>query len=202
MKSHLPKNWPKKKIYSPESVGIDTSITLLRLALFSDKPEDQNKIVPCIEEKRAHPHLEIRKITSSMTVFDGKPHPLTFFNTPNGEEQYGVFANKRIEKDTALGEYVGEVRPLTYEAAQLEKNSAYSWVLYKNQIYWHINGNNLANEMAYINDYRGVKETPNASHTWFMHRGYYYFGYIALRTIEPGDEIVVDYGPEWDALFS
>lgn len=55
MEQGNPKNWPKRWIYSPESIGVGAAIAILRLALSSPHPEDQNKITPCIEKKKSTP---------------------------------------------------------------------------------------------------------------------------------------------------
>ena len=198
MKRIRPKNWPEKFIYSSESVGIEIHIAMLRLALFSNRPEDRHKITSCIEEKRAHPHIEIRKITPRLSYKGPKPHPLANLKGSEGHDQYGVFAKKKIHKHAALGEYVGEVCLLSYSSAEEKKDACFNWIVnWKNLGFLCIDSRKIANELAYVNDYRGLNDAPNAYLAWMINRGFYYLGYAALRNIEQNEEILIDYGNEW-----
>lgn len=191
-----PKNWPGRWIYSPASVGVDAHIALLRLILSSTCQEDQNKITPCIEEQKAHPHLEIRKITPRLSYKGPRPHPLAHLHAFDGEKHRGLFAKKKIPKDTGLGEFVGEVRLLSYSAAK-GKSDTYNLIInWKNQYLVCIDSSKMANEMMCVNDYRGLQEAPNAHLKWMIHRGFYYCCYATSRDIEPDEEIVAYYGPD------
>lgn len=188
-----PNNWPKKWIYSPESVGLDIHIDVLRLALCSNRPEDQNKITLCIEEKRVHPHLEIRKITPRLFYKGPQPHPLA-----DCKDERGLFAKKKILKDEDLGEHVGKILFLNHSAAAKQIGASYNWIVnWKNQFFVCIHSQTIANEMMLINDYRGLQEAPNAHIKWMIHRGLPYFGYAASRDIEQDEEVVSDYGTDF-----
>lgn len=198
----IPKNWPGKHSYSPESVGAEIHIALLRLALYSDALEDRNTITPCIEEKKAHPSIEIRQITSRLFYQGPKPHPLADLKDSEGRDQYGVFAKKKIPKGAPLGECVGEVSLLSLSAAKEKAGSSYNWIVnWKNRVFLCIDSRKIANEMMYVNDYRGLQDAPNAYLAWMINRGFYYLGYAALRDIERNEEIVIDYGKEWEDLY-
>jgi hypothetical protein len=196
-----PKNWPGSFIYSPESVGKEIHIAVLRLALFSTSPEDQKKITPCIEEKRVHPHLEIRKITSQLCYRGPRPHPLSN-RLIEGRDQLGLFAKKKIPKEADLGEFVGEIHLLDSSSALDEKGNGYNWVInWKNQFFVCIDPRKTANELAFANDYRGLQNAPNVYSKWMINRGFYFFGFAASRDIERDEEIVIDYGSEWDRIY-
>jgi hypothetical protein len=187
-----PKNWPEKHHYSPESIGKETHIVLLRLALLS---EDSDSILPCIEEKRAHPDLVIRKIDSQLSYCGATPHPLAGLKDTKGREHYGLFAARSIPKGSALGEFVGEVTLLSRADAERQQKLAYNFIIpLENQSFWCIDSDTIANEMMYVNDYRGLKDEPNTHLTRMAHRGIFYFVYATLREIEPNEEILVYYG--------
>lgn len=172
-----PKNWPDKHIYSPESVGVNQHIEILRLAWTSDRLEGR---VDCIEKKRAYPGIEIRKL--------GKGHPLA------GE--FGVFAKARIAVGTFLGEYVGEIHLLS----QSSEERTFDWVIdCGNGFFWCIDSLKVANEMRLVNDFRGLGKGPNAALKRKVHRGFYYAGFETIRDVASGEEILVDYGPWWES---
>ncbi len=166
-------------------------MTLLRLLL---QTEDYETITPCIEKKRAHPDLEIRKIDSQLIYRGIKPHPLIDQKDSKGRDQYGVFANRKIPKGSALGEFTGEVTLLSLAEAKRQNKIAYNYIIpLNNQNLWCIDSDTIANEMMYVNDYHGIQDAPNAHLTRMVNRGFAYFGYAALRDIEADEEIVVDY---------
>ena len=196
MKQNKPKNWPGRWIYSPESVGMDINIELLRLVLSATHQEDQYKITPCIEEKKVHPHLEIRKITPRLLYKGPRPHPLAHLMTIDRQKHCGIFANKKIPKDTGLGEFVGKMRLLNYSSARGRTDTYNLIVNWKNQHLVCIDSRKIANEMMCVNDYRGLQEAPNAHFQWMVNRGFYYCCYATSRDIEPDEEIVSYYGPD------
>lgn len=201
MKKNQPKNWPEPFIYSSESVGADIHIAVLRLALSTNSSKDCHRIIPCIEEKRVHPHLEIRKITPQLSYNESKPHPLIGCQI-RGRDQLGVFAKKKILKNTDLGEYVGEIHLWNGLSTLVGMGTGYNWIIgWESQSTWCIDARKIANELAFVNDYRGLKDAPNVRPKWMIHRGYYYFGYAALRDIQTNEEIVIDYGKEWAHLY-
>jgi hypothetical protein len=157
------------------------NIGILRLILSSPYPEDQAKISPCIEEKRIHLHLEMRESTPSLSYKGPKPHPLAHLRTFDGQEHRGVFAKGKIPKGTELGEFVGEISLIPYESLR-GKTGTYTWIVkWKNQYLVCIDSRKIANEMIYINDYRGLQEAPNTHLTWVVNRGFCYCGWALLR---------------------
>ena len=87
----------------------------------------------------------------------------------------GLFAAQRIEADTYLGEYLG---PRTQEDGPYVL-----WIEEEDGTLYGIDGRN---ELRYTNH----SCEPNA----VMEGEYLY----ALRDIEPGEEITIHYGPDWE----
>lgn len=196
-----PKNWPKRLIYSPVAVPINIHPHVLRLCLSTCNPDDLKKICPCIAEKRVHKSLKIQKISAL-----NRPHRLLAVEKELQQIQYGLFASKKISKEDELGEYTGRVS-FVHKESELSSTheehgrSRYCWLLKFNNHLLLIDAQKVANEMALVNDYRGISEQPNAKAKWMIHQGSYYFGYAALRDIEAGEEIVVDYGKKyWESF--
>lgn len=178
-----PANWPSKLVYLPESVGVQVHILLLRLTMASSHLQERASSVPWLDEKKVHPHLEIRRLIP--------PHPLAFVKDAQGREQYGLFAKKPIAKDTFLGEFTGEITLFTSI-----KECRFNWIAPLNGNYWCIDSSRRSNELMYVNDYRGLSQAPNAACAQILHRGLYYFGYASLRKIDEDEEIFVWYGPD------
>ena len=176
----LPRNWPPGFRYAPTSVYEDVSAHFFRHLLVSPDPASQNRIAPCIEERRVHPLLSIQKIE--------KPHPLA--------GQFGVFAQGKIPAGAELGEYAGIVS-FGQRKEKRPFKGVHCWRVPFGQAVFHVASDEVANELAFINDFRGLQERPNVRTTWILHRGSYYFGFETIREIEPMEELLVDYGKTW-----
>jgi hypothetical protein len=105
----IPKSWPKRLKYARESVSPDVVYAILQFYLRSSDPADLYKTSRMIEEKSVHPHLQIKKITSSLKINGGRPHPLAYKKTVQGHSNYGVFAKEKIDEGSEIGEYVGYI---------------------------------------------------------------------------------------------
>ena len=186
----LPKNWPKGFQYSPVSVHVGVSSNIFRHLLFSPEAECQTKTAVRIETQTVHPHLAILKITEKLKHRGKIPHPLA--------GQYGVFAKKKIPQCTELGEYVGEI---FFSQHHLEAPECYKgvhcWRASFGPFMLNISSERIANELAFINDFRGLKEEPNVRTKWLLHQGNYHFGFETIRQIEPMEELLIDYGKTW-----
>lgn len=193
-----PRNWPKSFTYSPVSSCGDVHPSIFRQWLATGNPQDEHVISPCIEEARVHPHIRIKKITPGLRYKGVSPHPLCNSEVFSGHVQHGVFATKKIAKGVQLGEYVGEVL-LSEESCKSSGGAGglYCWRFSINEICVNIYSRNLANELVFVNDFRGLQPHPNVSGKFIIHRGSYYFGYETLRDIEPQEELLIDYGQVW-----
>ncbi len=194
----IPKSWPKRLIYARESVSVEIAHSILQHCLRS-KAEDADRISRVIEEKSVHPHLQIKKITSSLKIDGLQVHPLANKKTLRGHSHYGIFSTERIPSGTELGEYVGEIslvnpKDFIRTVSNTTQFSEYKWVVSANNLYFEIDAQKIANECALINDYRGLRCGPNVKMAPIVHRGFIYFGYVASRDIAKGEEILADYG--------
>ncbi len=185
-------SWPKGFIYTPNSISEDIHPNLLDHIFTSKDPKDCDVICPCIEEKRVHRDIQIRKITKNMKCKGSKPHPLANL------DQYGVFAKKNIDSHTVLGEYVGQ---WFMGKKTVQREGTYSWTLSINGCELFLYSGIYANETTFINDFRSLADQSNCVADWVVHRGKYYFCYISSKKILKGEEILVDYGVSWAQLF-
>lgn len=179
--------WPKGFTYSPVSVCHEVHPSFLEQVFFTGNPEDADRTVLCIENRCVHSALRIKKVV--------KPHPLAGKEVFEGHPQHGVFAMKPIPQDTELGEYVGEIQ---FSDTNLGHGGVYCWHFSVNGFAVSVNSRRLANELSFINDFRGIGEAPNVETAWIVHRGRYYFGYKTIREVARGEELLVDYGITWE----
>lgn len=175
-----PENWSEEFTYSPISIyhGFADHV------LFSNAAEDLAKFAPCIEEKRVHPHMKIQILEEGHLIAG----------------QRGVFATDRIEPFTQLGEYVGEVYIGDGTPDMFPRKDIHCWYANRNGINIQISSHRVANELAFINDFRDISPEPNVGLQWIIHKGSYHFGFVSLRSIEPGEELLVDYGHKWNMI--
>lgn len=185
-----PKLWPNRLTYAKESVSAEVNITFLRHYLLTCTPEGAEKSSWMIKKKCVHPHLRIKKITDAS-------HPLSGQKTLKGYANLGIFAAKQICKGEEIGEYVGEIFVTSTEekdAFAKACRSEYSWVVKIHNFFLTIDAQNIANELALVNDYRGLRSSPNVKMRPIIHEGVLYFGYIAVCDIQKGEEVLADYG--------
>lgn len=192
-----PRYWPRSFEYSRESVSTEMNKDFLRLLLASDNPDDYHKVSDAIEKKTVHSHLKIILLTEHK--LPNKDHPLCGLKSPRRHMERGVFAKDVIKKGSVLGEYVGQIRLFSQtEAPEQIFNgigvSEYAWVSNIKDYYYYVESKKVANELAFINDYRGIQDSPNAEPGWIVHRGFFYFVYLASRDISAKEELLVDYG--------
>ncbi|MCX6989678.1 MAG: hypothetical protein NTX49_01225 [Chlamydiae bacterium] len=166
--------WPSNFIYTKHSFSSELHPELLHALLATDKYE----VCPLIEEGSVHPSLFI-KILPETHLLAG---------------QRGLFTSEKIVKDALLGEYVGDTRLLDVAFTPPSNISDYCWVVKMDQFYLIIEPLLYANELAFVNDYRNIKEAPNVDGKLINHRGRPHFCYVAIRDIEVGEEVLVDYG--------
>lgn len=187
----LPLNWPPGFEYSPVSIYRGVAANLFRHLLSSPDPQSADISIPCIADHKVHPHLEIRKITQSLQHLGKIPHPLV--------GQNGVFALKKIQAHTILGEYVGEIF-FSQESSDtpVSFKDVHCWRATFEALTIHISSKRFANELAFTNDFRGLQSEPNTRPKWILHCGIFYFGYETIREIEPMEELLVDYGKTWE----
>jgi hypothetical protein len=186
-----PGNWPKGFTYASTSVSSDVHPTLLQHLFATGNPADATRISPCIEHQCVHPAIQIQQLVP--------PHPLGGQEVFEGHPQHGVFAVQPIAKGVEIGEYVGEIQ---MGAADSGQGGVYCWRILVNELILNVYSRKIANELSFINDFRGIGEAPNVQTTLIIHRGHYYFGYETIRDIGPTEELLIDYGASWEKHFS
>lgn len=171
-----PKYWPKEFTYSRESLLKDCDWFTLKLYLRCcfGQENDPDVVSSLIAQGKVHPNIALALLK--------KPHPLA------GER--GVFATARIEKEVILGEFVGEIS-LTDAPKDLSK---YACCLKLGDQFLVIDPKTIANELAFVNDYRGLGKKPNVGVTWIPHGGSFHFGFKTICPIRAGQELLIDYG--------
>ena len=188
-----PKRWPKRLVYARESIAPEINISLLRSYFHTNNPSDYQKHSWVIEEKCVYPHLAIKKLQI--------PHPLALQKTKKGYSNYGVFATEKIKAGVELGEYVGELllRSRDYVTQNHHLNtpcSEYSWSILAGNLLLTIDCHHIANELAFVNDYRGINPNPNVQMKAIIHKGLKYYGYVTVCEIQKGEEILANYTPQ------
>ena len=131
------------------------------------------------------------------------PKPLPFELRPSAIQGTGAFATRRIRKGARIIEYVGEritqdEADVRYDDEAMERHHTFLFNLDDNTV---LDAGTVHNESRYINH----SCDPNCQA--LIDKGHIYI--YALRTIEPGEELVYDYayertpdmGPESDALY-
>lgn len=201
MNVRIPQGWPKTFHYASESIAEEMHIVLFRNFLTCWAGENLNQIETLLDAKQVHPYLKLRRITKQLQYKGPRPHPLAGKKTARGHPERGVFATNKIEAGALLGEHVGMLYHFISQEAvdRFLQHSAskYRWGGYFNEHIVVIDAENHANELAFVNDFRGLQDSPNAKALWVAHRGSYYFCYRTLRDIEANEEILVDYGDQF-----
>ncbi len=183
----VPSNWPKDLVYSPESRSKHISCTLLKQMLFSliNKEKILTAVDDCIGNKKVYPDVEIRSLQD-------KSHPLSY---KKGEMQRGLFASKQIEANTFLGEYVGDMALISSIEEMQPRDSAYYFLVdLMDDLKCIVDPKVCANELAMVNDYRGIAHDPNCKPTFVTYENQAHFGFYTTRVIPIETEILVDYG--------
>jgi hypothetical protein len=178
-----PLNWPKEFIYTKAPFSDDLHPMILNHLLSTGKEDDLEKIHPLIEKEAVHPDLEIKTITDA-------DHPLASPTNP----QRGLFAKKEIPEGSDLGTYAGEITLMNANFEFKKGDYDYALVLNLSSFYYVVNSRKCANEMVFINDYRGIAKAPNVKAAITVHKGVYYPMFCTITPILPGQELLWDYG--------
>ncbi len=201
MYTPIPKGWPQRATYAQEPVAPEMNLAILRDFLTAENPNDLHKTSPLIASASVHPHLHIKKIEDPL-------HPLSRQKTLKGHANYGVFASANIPSRTEIGEYVGEIYLYFASPEQSVQTvfaklpfSEYRWMFKAQNVFVAIDGQNVANEMSLVNDYRGIALEPNVHMQTILHKGRCYFGYVTVREIQKGEELLTDYGEMFWEIF-
>jgi hypothetical protein len=176
---------------------MEVPLSLLREQLTTGKRADAEKIHPYLEQGIVHPHIRIEPITKELLYKGIYPHPLLGREACRGYVHRGLFATKQIPAGTELGEYVGHLTLISRERLATWPHSAYSWFAPIGGQFLVIDPSQVANELVFANDYRGIRSRPNTRGKQIVHRGCYYFGYVTTERIDAREEILVNYGERY-----
>lgn len=117
----------------------------------------------------------------------------------------GLYARERIEKDQGIIEYYGQI--ISFEEAKKRRvEGKASHIRSLIPMSWCVDGRHVDEGAAMINDPRAEKHKVNAElvsyhalDNIFKRDPKYSVAYArALRVIEPGEEIFVSYGSDYD----
>lgn len=117
---------------------------------------------------------------------------MQFLSSIRGHLARGVYAKAPIEPGETIGEYVGELRYVD----TCEEVTEYTWQIGIGEKVLVMDASQIANELAFVNSYKNLKERPNVVMKPIIHRGVLHFGYVATEKIAPDEEILVDYRPK------
>lgn len=182
-----PIDWPDCFPFSSRSISIDVDENMLRECLSTGNEKDFEICSSLIEKEQVYPGLKIKKIISPH-------HPLYAKEVFQGHPQHGLFASHKIPANVELGEYVGEIR---LGSISQYDGGVYCWVVSVHNFIIQVDSRRLANELSFVNDYRGIASAPNVHTALIVHKGSYYFGYKSIREIASGEELLTDYGQRW-----
>lgn len=110
------------------------------------------------------------------------------------EGEKGVFATKHFSQYDIIGEYTGVVKK---ESTADEKNR-YLFTLTDDLI---VDAQKYGNELRFVNGNMNIAEEPNVKSSVCYIGGLPRVLYICINDIEPGDEILVDYGNDYNESF-
>jgi len=104
----------------------------------------------------------------------------------NPEIGMGVFAHKKIKKNTIIGKYTGYIRIKG-------EHSAYSWAYYFKNTHISLDGRYGGNLLRFVNDIPPY----NLDTKYIPLDNRWHILYVTNRVIEKGEELSISYGPEY-----
>lgn len=125
-----------------------------------------------------------------------------------GKEEYSGGSGSEMELENSNESDADEVVADNIDEEEDNNSNDGEWNPYQiapsAELNYYVDGEDIGNEMRYINDAKGVgTKEPNVG--FFISsrrtRGYYIAEIIAIKDIQPGEEILVSYGDGyWDSL--
>ena len=182
-----PKNWPEGFVYARRCRSSQLHPSLLEEFIKTGCEEDCEITSQVIEKGLIHPSLSLVKITHRMN------HPLSY-SKYGKRSHYGVFASSMIDQEVELGEYVGELQVLAANWKHSLKDFDHAWTLEQGPFLFVLNAKKVANELAFMNDYRGLADKPNAKPKWVVHQGLYHLVFETITAVNASEELLIDYG--------
>ena len=189
----LPKNWPQQFTYLSHAIPADFHPIFLRQLLATNYEEDQQKIVSIIDQRTVHSKIEIRVITNDLEHLKGRSHILANTYALKGHFSRGVFATDTIQPNEVIGEYAGLVFYSNEGKTQPDWLTEYTWKIQVGPVLFAIKADQMANEMAFINDFTNIAKEPNVEMRAVIHRASLHFCYVATKAIHSGEELLTNY---------
>ncbi len=191
----LPHNWPDSFEYIPTAITVSFNEVLLEALLGTGYEEDQEKVVPLIDEKKVHEDLLIEILDESFTKKYGYEHPLSCYTEMLGHMSRGVFAAQPIQKETVLGEYGGVIcfTEKKHTCSDGDPVNPYLWQIAIDEQLFFIDGFRGTNELGFVNRYENLAKEPNTLMRPVIHRGRLRFCYVTIKDIAAGEEILTVY---------
>lgn len=182
-----PKNWPEGFVYAKRCVSSQLHPSLLEEFITTGRAEDSEVVSPLIERGAIHEGVSLMKITPKMN------HPLSHARYGK-RAHYGLFATQGIDCGVELGEYVGELQVMAANRKHNLKDFDHAWTRELGPFLFVLNAKRVANELAFVNDYRGLAREPNVKPKWVVHRGQYHLVFETSQRVRSKDELLIDYG--------
>lgn len=189
----LPKNWPQEFTYISHAIPADFHPIFLRQLLSTRYCDDQQEIVSALDSHSVHPNIEIRVITKDLEHLKGRSHVLANTYALKGHFSRGVFATGEIHPNEVIGEYAGLVFYSNEGKTDPEWLTEYTWKIRVGPVLFAIKADQMANEMAFINDFSNIAPEPNVEMRGVIHRGSLHFCYVACKKIQSGEELLTSY---------
>lgn len=151
---------------------------------------DWSLISSSVRETTLHltlPGVEVKQLHSN--------HPIVI--NSGIIEQYGLFATKHFDEFDPIGEYCGKMTTAAggVFVAQFDTDVVSASTL-------SVDAAEFGNELRFINSFRnGVAEAPNALMRTCYVDGQPRIILLCCKHIDPGDEILLDYGESYDAAY-
>jgi len=168
-----PAHWPKNIIYT-NALHYHSSV----------EPSTRSYIRGNSNSKR---NLKTHRVLVAVRPISSPSHPAA--------GQYGLFAARKLPPRTHILDYTGEVH------CDQRPDSDYDLSLFRSQdgVNVGVDASAMGNEARFINDFRGVRDKPNAIFVESrVASGELRMSvWSAEAVIKKGDEIVVSYGKSW-----
>lgn len=191
-----PENWPQEVNFTPHRVSLAMHSALSNEMISTGKEEDRDVVHPLIEKGEVHPLVKLEIITADLCYAGPQPHPLS--RVKYGERPHlGVFATGEVDAGVDLAEYVGELQVMTVVSEDECKAQDFDWLLKNGPFVYQISASKWANEIVFVNDYRGLALESNVSAEVVVHRGCHHLVYRTIKRVHKGQEFLISYGADY-----
>jgi len=110
------------------------------------------------------------------------------------EGQKGLFATKAFSQYDVIGDYTGVVR----KEQSTDSDNRYLFYLVDDLL---VDARDFGNELRFANSNKNISDEPNVTSCVSYIGGLPVVIYICINDIEPGDEMLIDYGDDYNEKF-